>query len=742
MRFIRNKEQEQIIFGNQKCNNVIIARAGTGKTTTIIERIKYLIRMHNISPNRILLTTFTRAAAADMKSKIQEFDIDTGTLDSLALKTLKKFSPEIIDDQTSVSMYTPLFLDFLRNHQLREIFLDYYDYCFIDEFQDIDDDQHEIIKILSRKSFITAIGDPAQNIYYFRGSDPKYILEFKDNFENTTEYNLTKNYRSVPEIIDIANQTLNNGGESAQVNIECTRESSGIIPDMIHYNNSGYESFKIYEKIKEYIEKGHSYKDICVLARTNFLLYKLEELLTRYNIPHRVIDKKKNKVTHNEVFLSTIHKSKGLEWNIVFLIGCHDSYLPYMKSEEELKEERRLFYVATTRAKDYLHYSVFPIFKKTYYSRFISELEPGSCIFNYHKEEYTKKSVFKDRPDRRSVTNLIKLLNGRDLLELKELLPEFNYVEDKQLHKKYIYPFYVEKYNIYPDYGTFIDTLICRQLGTYRFHNADVILESIMLEKKEWKAYYKNKEHFEDYEKFLRQNSNLPVNELYDIFKTKYKIDWFSTEILSIINKYITLIIQNKQVNVLHSKDFPLEYLSRLNSAYNNFKNENLYWGSIISDIFEVSKCDAIIKNNRTRLIYRNNINYLVNNEIEWYESINTFFSDKMLDEEAICHLSIAENKNSPRYMKGELDLLINKDTIIDFKVSWNKDIQLDWIIQLLLYTYLCRRAKINIKKIGIYNPLLGIYKVIDISDWDKDIQLADFVIKKYYEKNGGKIGG
>ena len=57
MRFIRNKEQEQIIFGNQKCNNVIIARAGTGKTTTIIERIKYLIRMHNISPNRILLTT-------------------------------------------------------------------------------------------------------------------------------------------------------------------------------------------------------------------------------------------------------------------------------------------------------------------------------------------------------------------------------------------------------------------------------------------------------------------------------------------------------------------------------------------------------------------------------------------------------------------------------------------------------------------------------------------------------------
>jgi DNA helicase-2/ATP-dependent DNA helicase PcrA len=61
---------------------------------------------------------------------------------------------------------------------------------------------------------------------------------------------------------------------------------------------------------------------------------------------------------NSRIILSTIHQAKGLEWSVVFLIGCADGMIPLARAiaEEGEEEERRLFYVATTRAKDQLYF--------------------------------------------------------------------------------------------------------------------------------------------------------------------------------------------------------------------------------------------------------------------------------------------------------------------------------------------------------------------------------------------------
>ena len=103
---------------------------------TSLERIKLLIDKYQINPDRILLTTFTVSATKDMKTKLNKnkiSNINVGTLDSIALKTLQKWNPEVLNEKCGVTMYTPLFYDFVRYHPNKTKFFQQYDYCFVDE---------------------------------------------------------------------------------------------------------------------------------------------------------------------------------------------------------------------------------------------------------------------------------------------------------------------------------------------------------------------------------------------------------------------------------------------------------------------------------------------------------------------------------------------------------------------------------------------------------------------------------
>jgi DNA helicase-2/ATP-dependent DNA helicase PcrA len=91
-------------------------------------------------------------------------------------------------------------------------------------------------------------------------------------------------------------------------------------------------------------------------------------------------EKMKEKKKENSVILSTMHRAKGLEWDEVYIVDCNEDIVPYYKAteQEDIEEERRMFYVAVTRARKILHICSIEKRNKTpmYLSRFVKEMKP------------------------------------------------------------------------------------------------------------------------------------------------------------------------------------------------------------------------------------------------------------------------------------------------------------------------------------------------------------------------------
>ena len=189
IRFGKNKpinltnDQHAIVTADKESHYKVIACAGSGKTTTIICRIKYLIDS-GVKPWQIMLTTFNVDAAENMKNRLQELfgfklNIYCGTIDALAYRFYNAYFKR--PDFIGVSEYCTEFLKFLKTDSESSLKLrNKFKYVFFDEFQDCNDVQYEIVKILAQKSWVTVIGDDAQNIYQWRGSNMDFILRFED----------------------------------------------------------------------------------------------------------------------------------------------------------------------------------------------------------------------------------------------------------------------------------------------------------------------------------------------------------------------------------------------------------------------------------------------------------------------------------------------------------------------------------------------------------------------------------
>lgn len=369
-------EQKKIIFEDINKNILIIASAGSGKSTSIVTRIKYLID-NGIDEDSIVLTTFTRNAANDLKNKLIDIigyqpNIITGTIDSIAkCYIVKNENDENIED---VSEYAPRYLEYIRNNPY---ILSKYKYLFVDEFQDINKIQFEIINEFYKNNIIIiGIGDSNQNIYSFRGSNNKYLLNFCKYFNNSTTHKLTINFRSSQNIVQMANASIKNDIIMKSFN----QEKKGIKPFVKIFDNENEQFNFTFKKIKELLLEGYKEDDICIMCPTNAPLIHLSEILTKNEINNyyfnkdNQIEKKKGYIN-----LNTIHKSKGLEWPIVILINMNDdqNYNIFLRNKElqcddnneklnkrkkiykELEANRRLFYVAITRPKTLLYIFAF-----------------------------------------------------------------------------------------------------------------------------------------------------------------------------------------------------------------------------------------------------------------------------------------------------------------------------------------------------------------------------------------------
>lgn len=177
---------------------------------------------------------------------------------------------------------------FANNAEIRLKWQSRLEYIMIDEFQDIDDLQYELMKVLCdyhKNLFI--VGDPDQTIYTWRGANVKYLLDFDKQFSPVKTIMMLKNYRSSTEIINAANSMIDKNVHRIKKDLTATLPAEG--PVLFHFaGNSNLEAQWIAGKIKELHESGVSYGDMTVLYRAHYVTRAVEEELLRTKLPYHI----------------------------------------------------------------------------------------------------------------------------------------------------------------------------------------------------------------------------------------------------------------------------------------------------------------------------------------------------------------------------------------------------------------------------------------------------------------------
>lgn len=162
------------------------------------------------------------------------------------------------------------------------------EYIMIDEFQDIDKLQYQLMCVLCdyhKNLFI--VGDPDQTIYSWRGADSRYLLDFERNFPGTKTIMMMENYRSTPEILNVANSLIDKNNTRIKKDLIPTL-SSGEPVVCHHGKNTTEEAGWIAEKIQELKEQGVPYGDMTVLYRAHYVTRTVEEVLLKEEIPYTI----------------------------------------------------------------------------------------------------------------------------------------------------------------------------------------------------------------------------------------------------------------------------------------------------------------------------------------------------------------------------------------------------------------------------------------------------------------------
>jgi len=383
---------------------LIIAGAGTGKTTVITERIVYLVKSGKALPSEILALTFTEKAALEMQERV-DIAMPYGYTD-MWISTFHSFCDRVLRDEalaiglsSGYSLLTKAetiqfvrqnlyefnldyfrqvgnptkFVDGLVTHfsrlqdedvspkeyllwaknqklkiksqnkeaklevdkwvelanaykkyeelKTKEGYFDFGDliiktlllfrkrpnvlreyqnrfkYILIDEFQDTNYAQFELSMVLSGKDGnVTAVGDDDQSIYRFRGASVSNILQFRDKYKEAKMVVLTKNYRSLQEILDGAYRLIlfNNPNrleakERVDKRLIATRRKKGKI-SFFHERTVEREAERVVESILELVkEESYDWKDFVILVRANAYADPFLAALSYRGVPHQFL---------------------------------------------------------------------------------------------------------------------------------------------------------------------------------------------------------------------------------------------------------------------------------------------------------------------------------------------------------------------------------------------------------------------------------------------------------------------
>lgn len=177
----------------------------------------------------------------------------------------------------------------MGNSEMRSKWQRRFEYILVDEFQDTNDIQFDLVKLLvGKENNLFVVGDPDQTIYTWRGANLNIIMEFNETFEGAETIILDTNYRSSQKILECANKLIKNNRNRLSKDLKAFH-GEGC---KVCYNNlsdSFSEASLVAKTIKEEKEKyGYNYNDFAILYRANYLSRDIEGALTRSGIPYKI----------------------------------------------------------------------------------------------------------------------------------------------------------------------------------------------------------------------------------------------------------------------------------------------------------------------------------------------------------------------------------------------------------------------------------------------------------------------
>ena len=354
---------------------LIIAGAGSGKTTVIVNRIAYMISHCGINPWNILAITFTNKAANEMKERIEgilgeiprgmwvgtfhavcvkilrtcidrlgygnDFVIyDTGDIKTLIKDCIKElgYNEKEIDPRFAMSqisdaknkMLEPATMVYTCGNDLKlqavakiyalyqkklmknnaldfddiifntvkifssepdvlERYQERFRYIMIDEYQDTDNSQYLLVKMLADKyRNLAVVGDDDQSIYRFRGANVENILGFEEDYPEARKIVLDRNYRSTENILNAANAVIANNSHRMEKKLWSDKGDGEKLTAYTAQDEKDEGRFIAREIIKRK-KSGGRFSDCAVLYRTNAQSRAIETELMSASIPYKVL---------------------------------------------------------------------------------------------------------------------------------------------------------------------------------------------------------------------------------------------------------------------------------------------------------------------------------------------------------------------------------------------------------------------------------------------------------------------
>lgn len=358
---------------------MVLAGPGSGKTLTIVSRMEYLIKHQGVKPEEILVITFTKAAAKEMKERFikqtkgAHYPVTVGTFHGIYYGILKWayhlnagniFSDEEkyqllrqaaskiefdCEDEKEMLQGIAGEIGMLKNNRIeageyhakscpdevfREIYEEYekkrkelrkidfddmlvlcYDlfstrpdilkmwqqkfrYILIDEFQDINQVQYDVIRMLAApENNLFIVGDDDQSIYQFRGARPELMLNFGKDYPKAETIILDVNYRSTKAIVNGAQRVISKNQNRYPKDIVTTNEQ-GVNVHVQEVRDPAEESRYVAGRIREAMKEGISPSEIAILFRTNTEARVMAETMMEYSLPFLMKEKLPNLYDH------------------------------------------------------------------------------------------------------------------------------------------------------------------------------------------------------------------------------------------------------------------------------------------------------------------------------------------------------------------------------------------------------------------------------------------------------------